>query len=668
MSDEASDPNWNTTYGWQYDEVAAAAVSCNDGGYLLAGGSLGIDGGDWDAWLVRTDIDGGMLWNRTIGSLGFEVFRAAIQCQDGGFAFAGQTSSWDAQALDVWLVRTDSAGLPLWNKTFGDIHDDAGYSLTELNDGGFAVGGTIEPDSSGFTNAWLIRTDSNGNHVWNRKWGTTFDQDCVFSVIKSLDGSIVLTGYTYSFAFPGTGETFLAKVDTGGLDVWNHTYDTADDTERGISVIQCSDGGYAIAGRNAEFHGGWNYDFALIRTNETGDLTWEFSYGGDNDEQASSLVEIPGQGFAVLGYSPSPGGESTDFWLLRVDKDGGQLWNRTYGGTLGENGVATVETVDGGYVLFGETSSVGAGGSDFWLIEVQPISWIDSPIDVSIEEGADFRRDLNVSAPEGVSHWWLNESMFNIDTAGVITNVTDLPVGTYGVRVRVNDSNGDFLASDFALSVFPSAIPTWIQPPSNQIIELGELFDYDLNATDPSGIGEWAVDDTIRFAIDSQGMIHSMGTLSVGTYDLTVYVSDTLGNMLSGQITVTVQDTTPPEWTVIPSNRVIAYGSQLEYQLSATDLGGIDHWTVNDTSNFEITENGLLLSIHILPVGEYGVVVTASDPGGNLLQSEFIVRVERIDGGDDWLVQTALAIGIIIGAVGVTVVIAIVIYIRRPKV
>ena len=662
----SSDPNWNTTYGWQYDEAAAAAVRCSDGGYLLVGATQGVDGGNWDAWLVRTGAGGVMLWNRSIGGPGFDVFRAAIQCQDGGFAFAGQTSSWDAQALDAWLFRTDSTGLPVWNKTFGDIYDDTGYSLTELNDGGFVIGGSIEIDSSGVTNAWLIRTDSGGNHVWNRTWGT-WDDDCVFSVIKSLDGNIVFTGYTHSLAFPGNGETFLAKVDTDGLDLWNHSYDTADDTERGIAVIQCSDGGYAIAGRNAEFHGGWNYDLALIRTNETGNLTWESSYGGDDDEQANSLIEIPGKGFAVLGYSPSPGGGSTDFMLLRVDENGSHLWNRTYGGLQGENDAAIVGTAGGGYVLFGDTASHGAGGRDFWLIEVQPISWIHSPTDTSIEEGADFRRDLNVSAPEGVSHWWLNDSTFEIDTAGIIANVTDLVVGTYGVRVRVNDSNGDYLLGEFVLTVFPSAIPTWIQPPSNQVVELGEVFEYDLNATDPSGIGEWTVDDTLRFSVDSQGVIHSVGTLSVGTYDLTVYVSDILGNVLSGEITVTVEDTTPPEWIIVPSNRVIAYGSQLEYQLSASDLGGIDQWRVNDTSNFEITENGLLLSMHILRVGEYGLIVTATDPSGNSLQCEFLVRIERTDVGVDWLVQVALVIGVIIGAVGATTVIAIVIYIRKPK-
>nr|KXH76973.1 MAG: hypothetical protein AM324_13250 [Candidatus Thorarchaeota archaeon SMTZ1-83] len=231
----------------------------------------------------------------------------------------------------------------------------------------------------------------------------------------------------------------------------------------------------------------------------------------------------------------------------------------------------------------------------------------------------------------------------------------------------MNDSNGDYLLGEFVLTVFPSAIPTWIQPSSNQVVELGEVFEYDLNATDPSGIGEWTVDDTLRFSVDSQGVIHSVGTLSVGTYDLTVYVSDILGNVLSGEITVTVEDTTPPEWIIVPSNRVIAYGSQLEYQLSASDLGGIDQWRVNDTSNFEITENGLLLSMHILRVGEYGLIVTATDPSGNSLQCEFLVRIERTDVGVDWLVQVALVIGVIIGAVGATTVIAIVIYIRKPK-
>ena len=161
----------------------------------------------------------------------------------------------------------------------------------------------------------------------------------------------------------------------------------------------------------------------------------------------------------------------------------------------------------------------------------------------------------------------------------------------------------------------------------NPRVEFGTIVVCDLNATDPSGLDEWWVDDTLHFTVDDNGRIHTIGFLVPGAYLLTVYVNDTFDNTLWISLTVNVQDTTPPMWVTEVTNQYLEYGVHLSYQLLATDFSGIASWDLNDTANFRISENGLLTSRITLIPGKYNLLVSVSDPYGNELSAVFSIFV-----------------------------------------
>ncbi|MFX1561906.1 MAG: hypothetical protein ACFFDP_01175, partial [Promethearchaeota archaeon] len=148
--------------------------------------------------------------------------------------------------------------------------------------------------------------------------------------------------------------------------------------------------------------------------------------------------------------------------------------------------------------------------------------------------------------------------------------------------------------------------------------------------TDPSGLDEWWLNDTTYFDIDNSGVVTNIVTpLPVGTYGLQVWVTDIHENVLTDTFTVFVQDTTAPNWLILPAAQYLAYGEALEIQLQATDLSGIAQWTVNDTINFAISGTGYLTSIVTLSMGVYGLNIRAYDPYGHYTSATITVTVQQ---------------------------------------
>lgn len=144
--------------------------------------------------------------------------------------------------------------------------------------------------------------------------------------------------------------------------------------------------------------------------------------------------------------------------------------------------------------------------------------------------------------------WWLNTTDFAIDGNGVITNAVSLVVGVYGIQVSVNDTYGNTLTGEFALTVEDTTAPAWNPAPVDQVIDAGVSFTYDLNATDLLSLDHWWLNTTV-FAIDNNGVITNIEELAVGVYGIRVYVNDTHGNILTGTFSVTVEEVTATSTT-----------------------------------------------------------------------------------------------------------------------
>lgn len=237
---------WDKTFGATRSGQGSSIVLADDGGFVIAGHAVSYGAGLSDVWLIRTDAAGNLLWEKTFGGAGSDEACSVIQTDDGGFVVVGFTSSYGAGGADWWLIRTDSAGSKLWDKTFGGGSDDRALSVAQAGDGGFVIAGYTRSFGQGSTDGWLIRTDSAGERLWDRTFGGSGD-DAACSVSRTDDGEFIVTGYMCP-AGEVKEDVWLTRTDATGNQLWDRTFG-GDDYDMGRSVVQTSDGGFAVAGR-----------------------------------------------------------------------------------------------------------------------------------------------------------------------------------------------------------------------------------------------------------------------------------------------------------------------------------------------------------------------------------------------------------------------------------
>jgi hypothetical protein len=317
-----TDANWNLqwakTFGGMDDDLAYSVQQTSDGGYIVAGFTSSFGAGGWDIFLMKTDASGNLQWAKTFGGMNDDLAYSVQQTSDGGYILAGYTGSFGAGDYDFFLIKTDANGNIIWAKTYGGIYYDLAYSVQQTSDGGYIVAGETWSFGAGYLDIFLIKTDASGNVQWAKTYGGT-GWDGANSVQQTSDGGYIVAGYTRSFGAGGY-DIFLIKTDANGNIIWAKTYEGTD-SDWAYSVQQTSDGGYILAGLTRSFGaGGW--DIFLIKTDANGNLQWAKTYGGTDWDYAFSVQQTSDGGYIVAGYTRSFGAGGSDVFLVKTDASG----------------------------------------------------------------------------------------------------------------------------------------------------------------------------------------------------------------------------------------------------------------------------------------------------------------------------------------------------------
>jgi len=253
-------------------------------------------------------------WERTYGGTNDERGQDIVQTSDGGYVIVGWMESVSAGGKDFWLVKTDADGNMEWNQTYGGPDDDIGLSVIQTSDEGYAIAG-VTWLSGTQRDIWLVKADADGNMEWNQTYGYTSTDEVVVArsgVVQTVDG-YAFAGWTG--ALNGPSDFWLVKTDSTGNHEWNKTYDNRH-IDRGEAFAKTSDDGYAIAGMTGP--GGLGRDVWLVKTNSTGDHEWNRTYGGADNDYAHFVVPTSDGGYAIAGYTNSFGAADFDFWLIKL--------------------------------------------------------------------------------------------------------------------------------------------------------------------------------------------------------------------------------------------------------------------------------------------------------------------------------------------------------------
>jgi len=340
-------------------------------------------------------------WQHSLGGWDTEKAFSIQQTTDGGYIVAGYSESWDYDVpgnyfhFDVWVVKLDSTGVPTWSKNYGGSSSEEAHSIRQTADGGFIVGGyTGSPNydllnNQGYgRNPWVFKLDNTGTAghppaiAWQMPRPTTGTDPFnygVESIQQTTDGGYILTGDA-SDSIKGY-QYWIAKLTSGGSVSWQKYYG-GPEWDGPKSINQTSEGGYIVVGTTLSNSGdvsgnhacvsggcGAPEDIWVVKLDSNGGLIWQKCLGGNDKEYGSDIHQTPDGGYIVAGSSYSDNGDVTghvgdpgkpDYWVVKLDRDGNKVWDRSIRSGVADLATSIDLTADGGYVVAGN-SDMGSG-------------------------------------------------------------------------------------------------------------------------------------------------------------------------------------------------------------------------------------------------------------------------------------------------------------------
>ncbi|RDC65089.1 T9SS type A sorting domain-containing protein [Adhaeribacter pallidiroseus] len=364
-TDAAGNKLWDKRYGGTGRDYLNTLIATPDGSFLLGGNSDSGIGGDKtaankggkDMWVIKISSSGEKQWDQSYGGSGSEDLRKIKILPDGRYLLAGYSNSpagngktqHSRGGQDYWLVKINHFnGFKSWDQRLGGAAHDYLEDVAVLENGDLLLGGTSfssaggdkSQGSQGSSDYWLVKTTSEGQKLWDKRYGGS-GPDQLFSLLNPDKDTILLAGISASGK---TGEK--SQLSQGGQDYW------------------------------------------LVQVNGSGAKQWDKTYGGSGEETLRALTQDNDGGYLLGGtsFSGQSGDKSqasqgsSDYWLVKINATGTKLWDKRFGGNNAEELRNVWQTDDGGYLLGGRSNSgisgdktqTSQGENDYWLLKVAP--------------------------------------------------------------------------------------------------------------------------------------------------------------------------------------------------------------------------------------------------------------------------------------------------------
>jgi hypothetical protein len=401
---------WQRSYGGKQGDQPYSIVQTTDGGYFVAGLTSSIEGdvfgnhGLLDVWALKLDSSGAIQWKKCYGGSNNERAYACGQTADGGYILAGQTRSnnWDVSGnhgdFDAWVLKLSPSGAIQWQKCLGGSLWDEARDIQQTPDGGYIMAGGAKSSDGDLTvnhgaeDYWVVKLSGMGDLEWQKTFGGS-GRDIAKSVGLSNDGGYIVAGEAWSndgqvTNSQGSADCWVVKLDAEGKIEWEKALGGTD-LELGNDIQQTRDGGYIVVGVTRSnnghvtgYHG--EYDFWVIKLNNSGDIEWQKALGGSAVDYAKSIQQTSDDGYVMVGHTESTDGNvasndgGADLWMVKLSASGVLQWEKAIGGTMAEEGNSIQQTTEGGFITTGYSWSSNGdvsennGKTDFWVVKLSP--------------------------------------------------------------------------------------------------------------------------------------------------------------------------------------------------------------------------------------------------------------------------------------------------------
>jgi uncharacterized delta-60 repeat protein len=389
---------WARTYGGSDFDRAFFIQQTSDGGYVVAGYTASDGAGISDIWVLKLSLAGVIEWQHAYGGSGDDVAYAVQETSDEGYIVAGYTYSFGAGESDYWILKLTSEGEIEWEFTYGGIGDDAAYAIQETSDGGYIVAGHTHFFGAPTSDTWILKLTSEGDIEWQHIYGGTGD-DKAYAVQETSEGGYIVAGST-QYLGALDHDFWVLKLTSAGFREWQRIYGGFGD-DVAYSIQETSDEGYIVAGDTDSF-GNKKSELWILKLTSLGNVEWESIYGGSADDYLNCIKETSDGGYIVTGNTYSFGAGDSDILAFKLSSLGNIEWQRTYGGSEEDAAYYIQDTNDGGYVVAGYTDSFGAGGSDFLLLklftdgDIDPACELVGSSDATVQDTSSFAVYTNI--------------------------------------------------------------------------------------------------------------------------------------------------------------------------------------------------------------------------------------------------------------------------------
>jgi hypothetical protein len=359
---------WTKTFGGAADDRAFYALPTNNG-YLVVGSSRSIFANKTVGWVLKLNLSGDFVWNKTfLEGWGTEL-RFAINLTDGYLLVGNEFFS--SGEVRGYVARIDNQGDLQWMKILGEGATGKLFSGIAVNDG-FVVFGLSSQSIGGRSSVWAVKLDLTGNMIWSRTYGVSADS-AARSGLMTQDGDYLVAGYSDSIG-DGNYDFFLLKLNTNGDILWNSTYG-GEGSQKAYSITNAN-GGYVVVGDiqlPKSTTNAW-----VLKVDPAGNILWNKSIGGKDADSAAYVTISRGGGYLVSGFTFSFGAGNRDFWLFKISDSGEVLWSSTQGDNGFQEAYTVAEAANNAYVVVGWTDPIdqpaliGKAVYDISIVELVP--------------------------------------------------------------------------------------------------------------------------------------------------------------------------------------------------------------------------------------------------------------------------------------------------------